>query len=162
MTHPLAPSALTPFLKSWPSALATLALLLVACVGGSTRGVALHPGPTRETSAVATLVGDIERVDGRQVSNAGRTFELLPGCHVVTTRARVARGWSVPGIPPELTFVIHFQAGHGYVLEYSGRAGSATMNSLEKDANGNVLSSLVPTTDKALVERCLAQHDQRA
>jgi hypothetical protein len=157
MIHSLAQFALTPLPKSWPNALAMLALVLVACVGGPTRGVALYAGPTREASTVATLVGDIEAVDGRQVSNAGRTFELSPGCHVVTTQARVARGWSVPGIPPQLTFVIQFKPGHDYVLEYSGRSGSATMNALEKDARGHVLSSLVPTTDKALMERCRVQ-----
>lgn len=158
MRHPLAPFALTPFSKSWRCALVVVApILLIACVGGPARGVALYPGPVRETTTIATLVGDIESVDGRQVSNAGRTFELLPGCHVVTTRARVARGWSVPAIPPEFTFVIQFQAGRGYVLEYSGRSGTATMNALEKDAQGNVLSSLVPTSDKDSIARCQPQ-----
>lgn len=134
-----------------------LPLLLAACVGRETRGVPLYPGPARGADEVAGLIGDIDTVDGRDVSSSERSFEVLPGCHVVTTRARVAQGWTVAGIPPRWTFVIQVQAGHGYVLEYTGRSGTSAMNALEKDARGQIVASLAPTSDRALIERCRAK-----
>ncbi len=46
---------------------------------------ALYPGPPLPRDQVARVFGSIASVDGHDVSELGRAFELRSGCHVVET-----------------------------------------------------------------------------
>lgn len=141
------------------------AAILPACVGGSSRGVPLYSPetPRRAENTIAALLGDIATVDGRDVSGSGRTFELLPGCHVITTRrsfGKVEQGLPMTALLPPLTFVLPMHANRSYLLEYepssnAGNGGVALIQAREVDASGKVLATHLPTSDKALVEHCL-------
>ncbi len=144
------------------SVAAVLAMLATACVGGASRGTPLYAprGQMLPVTEVAQLVGDIATVDGKSVH--GRNFELLPGCHVVTTPtswgARDQSG-SVSGNMPRLTFVITMQANKSYVMEYellsrTGNGGTVALHALERDAAGNTTSTLLPVTSQADIEKC--------
>src|ERR1039457_5937450 len=60
-------------------------LVSVACVG-QVRSYPLYPRPEvqREAGKIARLTGPVATVDGVDVTDKVMTFDLLPGCHVVT------------------------------------------------------------------------------
>lgn len=140
--------------------------LLVACVGGTSRGAALYPtrGDRPPVETVAQLYGDIATVDGASMSGRGRSFELLPGCHVVTTRTSWGErdhSGTMSGNMPMLTYVVQMQPNRSYVLEYdlanrTGNGGTLVFTAKELDANGNTLAQLQPAASDADVARCSA------
>jgi hypothetical protein len=73
------------------------------------------PGPDK----VSLLHGPIATVDGAVVSDKGMTFELLPGCHVVTLQRNVGQGndsgsWAVN--LPRITYAFEMKPGHSYSI----------------------------------------------
>ena len=137
---------------------------------GQTRGVPLY-GVSAEQLArerIALLNGDVQLIDGQNVSDLGRWFELLPGCHVVTTsplwRARVES--SASGIIPpngQLTYAMNMKAGYRYVIEgrmlQQRRSQILIITALEKDPEGTVTQELVPATSEADLEGCQPSPD---
>ena len=143
----------------------------LGCASGQTRGVPLYAssGEPLAREEIGFLTGDVQLIDGRNVSELGRRFELLPGCHVVTTsplwRARVES--SASGIVPpngQLTYAMNMKAGHRYVIEgrmlQQRRSQILIITALEKDPEGNVLQEFVPATSESDLERCQPPGDQ--
>ena len=106
------------------------ALFAAACGLQASRGYPLYrklgdgPGP----DGVATLYGPIQSVDGQDVSHKGQTFELLPGCHVVTLQRNIGEGsangaWAA-NLPP-LTVAFQMKPAHRYAIasDMTTRAG---------------------------------------
>lgn len=145
---------------------APFGLLLLACVGGSSRGTPLYPdrGQPPSITEVAQLVGDIETVDGKSVR--GRSFELLPGCHVVTTPTSWGQHEqysTMSGNLPKHTFVINMQPNRSYVLEYeltsrTGNGGNMVLHAFEQDAAGTKTAGLAPVSEQADIDKCMAQN----
>lgn len=136
------------------------------CVGrGQLRGFPLYPtsGEPLPREQIALLTGDVQVIDGQQVSGVGRWFELLPGCHVVTTspqwQARVES--SASGILPpngQLTYAMNMKAGHRYEIQPRSRqvrrAEVLVVSALEKDPEGAVTQEFVPAMSETDLEGC--------
>lgn len=98
-----------------------------------TTGTPLYPGARPGPDKVATLTGPIGTVDGVNVSLKGKTFELLPGCHIVTLERNVGAGgdngaWAanLPGI----TYAFEMKPGHLYKIDLDLRESSGPMSRL--------------------------------
>jgi hypothetical protein len=124
----------------------------------------LYTTPARPAAEVATLFGPIATVDGQDVSSRGSSFELLPGCHVVTLLKKVGDinptvgGWSAT--LPNYVFAFRMRPAHAYVIEYhlqdgSGSTGQLAMKVEERAPQGQgPASPLGPATDPADFEAC--------
>ena len=104
-------------------------------------------GPTRPMPAqLATLHGPIAAVDGQKVTGKGKTFALLPGCHIVTLQRNVgaadsnANGaWA--GTLPPLAVAFKMRPAHTYLVnvrfeETSGPYGHMRIDARERDPQG--------------------------
>ncbi|HMA91356.1 MAG TPA: hypothetical protein VKP30_01665 [Polyangiaceae bacterium] len=134
------------------------AMFCAACLTHGTREVALYAGAPRARDTIATLYGDIRAVDGQDVLGSGRSFELIPTCHVVTTRRRLGKvdpGWSMVDAVPDVTFIVQMRANHSYVFEYTGQNLDLMLQAREKDASGQTVRILRPSNDLNAARRCL-------
>ena len=139
-----------------------LTMVATACVGGTSRGTPLYAprGQVLPVTEVAQLVGEVATVDGKSVH--GRTFELLPGCHVVTTPTSWGvrdQSGSASGNMAKLTFVITMHANKSYVMDYelssrTGNGGTMVVHALERDAAGNTTATLLPVMSQSDIEKC--------
>ena len=128
------------------SALLFALLAGAGCIMDTGRGVPLYDLPTRpKPDQVATLGGYVAAVDGRDVSKMGGAFELLPGCHVVTTPTNFGSAGAyglVSGNTGVFQLPIAMVAGHHYLVVASGPSDSAptgvgTLDVSETDAAGH-------------------------
>lgn len=122
------------------------ALLLAGCAIGPTRGKPLYAGERRPLASVATLRGPVLTVDGNAVSARERSFELLPGCHVVVSGGSVGHGadreaWLAH--LPTTAFAIRMQPGATYSITFAidpalgrGPIGTGRILASERDAQG--------------------------
>jgi len=81
--------------------------------------VPLYPGDRLGPGQVATLGGYVAWVDGRDVSALGGAFELLPGCHVVTTPTHWGSMYGQGGRSAStgaVTFAVPMQPGYHYLV----------------------------------------------
>ena len=119
----------------------------------------IHPAPTE----LATLHGPIATVDGQQVTGKGKTFALLPGCHIVTLQRNVgaadsnANGaWA--GTLPPLAVAFRMRPSYKYLVsvrfeETSGPYGQMHIDARERDPQGQ--TSAVPwIRSSADVDEC--------
>ena len=125
------------------------ALFAAACGSQVTRGVPLYPrlGDGPGLDRVATLYGPIQTVDGQDVSRKGQTFELLPGCHVVTLQRNIGEGsangaWAAN--LPRLTVAFEMKPAHRYAIasdmhESSGPVSRVTIFAREKAPDGSTV-----------------------
>ena len=123
------------------------ALLAGACGIQSTRGYPLYPrlGDGPGPDHVATLYGPIQTVDGEDVSRKGQTFELMPGCHVVTLQRNIGEGsangaWAAN--LPRLTVAFPMKPAHRYAIssemeDTSGPVGHVTIVARDKAPDGS-------------------------
>jgi len=129
--------------------LAGLALLAGACGTQAPTGYPLYPklGDGPGADKVATLYGPIQTVDGQDVSSKGRTFELLPGCHVVTLQRNIGEGsasgaWAANF--PRLTVAFEMKPAHRYSIttdakDTSAPVGRVTIFAREKAPDGSTV-----------------------
>jgi hypothetical protein len=132
---------------------------LAALVGGAAGCIqhetapafALYPGPRLEHDQVALLIGPVASVDGSPVPQDGKTFELLPRCHVVTTQTKLLAydnstatnpQGEVTGTVPRQTYAFDMRAGHSYVLErqvqeVGGNSVNVTLSARDVDPAGH-------------------------
>ena len=113
-------------------AVAAAALASAAC--GSSVDVAGFPlYPNAEArlpcEQIARVFGPIASIDGRDVSSLGGAFDVLPGCHVVRTRADQLESTTyvtVIGHPGGRVFALTTKPGYTYIVkrEVSDRPGS--------------------------------------
>jgi hypothetical protein len=125
------------------------ALFAAACGLQASRGYPLYPklGDGPGPDKVATLYGPIQSVDGQDVSHKGQTFELLPGCHVVTLQRNIGEGsasgaWAA-NFPP-LTVAFQMKPAHRYAIassmeDTSGPVGRVTIFAREKAPDGSTV-----------------------
>jgi len=121
----------------------------------SGRGYQLYAGPLADSSAVAKLTGHVRVVDGKNVTKYGRNFELMPGCHVVTTPSNwggVGESGGVVANTGPITYAIRMLAGHSYSIEVkpAGSAGSiqnVRIIAKEKDPTGKVTDTFSPAPE---------------
>lgn len=141
----------------------SIALVATACGLGPGRGVRLYDGAEQSRSAVATLHGPVLSVDGHEISSRTRSFELLPGCHVVTSGGSVGHGtdhdaWIA--YLPTVTFAFRMLPGATYNIAFSidptlgrGPVGSGQVTATERDAAGK-LRTVSPVKNASEVRDC--------
>jgi hypothetical protein len=134
----------------------------LACVHLGGKPYPLYPNPevARAPAELATLQGPIARVDGAEVSPHGKTFTLLPGCHVVALQNAIGAGgeggaWSAH-LPP-MTYAFRMKAAHSYVIEVlmqdsSGPVGSLEIKAVDRGPSGSARQ--VPLENSADIETC--------
>jgi hypothetical protein len=147
-------------------ALILTALLVLAAYGcvGQVRAVPLYPNYEQQLAPdkLATLQGPIGTVDGQNVEAMGASFELLPGCHLVTLRSKIGEGnergtWSADLHP--MLFAFRMKPGYLYAFEYHADFGSAGHGQLfivarELDAGGATVALVLPSRDGRDIDEC--------
>ena len=117
-----------------------------------------RPGPDQ----VATLGGYVAWVDGRDVSKLGGAFELLPGCHIVTTPTRWG-GDNTTGAVSATTgavpFAVPMVASHHYLVVIvdnlrGAPTGRVTVQVTETDAAGGSVRAIAPASSSGEIEAC--------
>jgi hypothetical protein len=143
-----------------------LLLLLVgcaACITQSTQAMPLYSPSDAVGAAQAVLLsGYIARVDNRDVSALGDLFEVLPGCHIVTTPTRWGTETSASGMVAftgPVTFALQMTAGHRYaVIVDTGSFGKPSFTvSVRMDETtraGDLVRSIGPVKGSGQVEAC--------
>jgi hypothetical protein len=113
---------------------------------------------------VATLGGYVGWVDGRDVSKLGGAFELLPGCHIITTPT-TSGGSTTTGATKittsPTTFAVPMVAAHRYLVDIKegmrgGPSFEVTVQIDEMDPTGEPIRSLHPATG-AEIQACRQQ-----
>lgn len=104
--------------------------------------VGTGPGPDK----VAILHGPIQTVDDQNVASKGQTFELLPGCHIVTLQKSVGAGsangaWAAN--LPHLVVAFYMKPAHRYAIntempDTSAPVGRFHIFASEKAPDGTV------------------------
>jgi hypothetical protein len=153
--------------------------LLAGCVTrAGARGYPLYtsPGAPLASNQVATLATTfpvglgpgsgatsfIKAVDGRDVSTLDSYFELLPGCHVVSTGTQLVfshmgANWQRQ-IPPRF-FIFDMKAGHAYrvvvqLKEKMNGFASLVVDGTEQDPTGKETRSFDPVPGFATRQAC--------
>jgi hypothetical protein len=115
------------------------------------------PGPDK----VAILHGPVQTVDDQTVAAKGQTFELLPGCHIVTLQKNIGAGtangaWAAN--LPQLVVAFYMKPAHRYMIntsepETSAPVGRIQIFASEKAPDGTVVR--VPFAgSEADIENC--------
>ena len=134
---------------------------------GRVRAFPLYPGAEhpRAPERLARLEGPIQLVDALDVEAYGTVFDVLPGCHVVTLRRTIGdlsqnggAWWSDLGWR---SYAFRMKAGRLYSIEYATSFGSAghgtlTLTAYERDARGQVLSTVGLVRTQVDIEACRA------
>jgi hypothetical protein len=138
-----------------------------ACITGTRRGYPLYPHPPlMEQQRVAFLTGYIHDVDGKDVSQHGRSFDLLPGCHIVGTPEKGGTMDSTAGVvitTGSRKFAIPMKAAHSYVIEvgsptaFSGITGPASLSGREIDEAGKTTRRFAPAASLPDVQDCMKE-----
>jgi hypothetical protein len=145
------------------SGLVLLALTGAGCGLGDVQPVPLYDaGNRRSPDQVATLGGYVASVDGRDVSALGGAFELLPGCHIVTTPTHWGNMSTNSGVSVTtgaVTFAVSMQAGHRYsIVSASDQNGAPTFRVTirmdEANLAGEFIGSFAPVKTSAELEAC--------
>jgi hypothetical protein len=147
--------------------LVALVVTLASCVTQERRGTPLYPRaePPRRRDEVALLYGPIATVDDEKVAASGNTFELLPGCHIVTIGGKTGKvdplhhgGW-VATLPP-LTYAFRMRAGGSYSIDFEidpslgvGPTGTGRVVAREHDAQGRA-GVVPPVQNSAEIDAC--------
>lgn len=133
-------------LRSAGAFLALVNIAMVSCLASSGSAYPLYPDPAQRRAAneVATLLGDVAIVDDVDVSEHGKFFELLPGCHIVRPPPKWGQTdynhtiWADLG---QASFAIDMKAEHRYVIRVnvsslSGTGGSLSITAREETMDG--------------------------
>jgi hypothetical protein len=141
------------------------ALLAPACITRAGEARPLYPGERRPTAEVARLSGPIGSVDGQDVSQLGKSFALLPGCHIVQPASKIAEvdttgpNAYVARVPPNIVYAMRMQAGHTYELEVRPRENTgqtstdATIRAWDRDGAGHA-TPVAPVAANADLQTC--------
>jgi hypothetical protein len=137
--------------------------LLAGCITSGGKPHLLYPGEPRPPGEVARLFGPIGTVDGQDVAKYGKSFALLPGCHVVKLAAKtgeintLGNGGYVVNLPPAV-YVFPMQAQHSYEIQVQLEGGGSptgrvVIRAWDRDANGAGLE-VSPADSSAEIEAC--------
>jgi hypothetical protein len=142
---------------------AWFSIVFLGCACGTAKPPKpLYPDPGRPLSAgeVATLHGDVRKVDGNVVSENGGAFALLPGCHLVGVvenwgRLDMNGGGVVVKVPP-IVYAMPMRGGYRYIVrieaDHGMAGGGATIKATEEDAQGNVTGQFAPANAQAVAD----------
>jgi len=123
----------------------------------------LYPGDARPPGEVARLFGPVGEVDGQDVSRMGKSFALLPGCHIVKLAEKtgeintLSSGGYVATLP-RLLYAFRMRAGLTYEIKVdaevgSGPTGRIAIRAWERDEGGGA-TELGPALSPAEIEDC--------
>lgn len=137
--------------------------MFVACVG-RVRSYPLYPNPEvrREPAKIARLTGIVATVDGVDVTSKGNTFDLAPGCHVVTLVRTIGQGgehepWTVD--VPRWVYAFRMTGGNVYAIEHrvqlaTDQNGTVAVSAVERDGSGTIIGSVKPSRGGQDIEEC--------
>jgi hypothetical protein len=147
------------------SAVSLAAVLLSGCIvsGGNPRPLYPNPEQPRPPGEVARLFGPIGEVDGQDVSRMGKSFALLPGCHIVKLAEKtgeintLSSGGYVATLP-RLTYAFRMRPAYTYEIQVqaevgSGPTGQITIRAWERGEGGGA-TQLNPAASSADIEEC--------
>jgi hypothetical protein len=140
------------------------ALLVAGCIVSGGHPHPLYPGDPRPPAEIARLFGPIGAVDGQDVSHFGKSFSLLPGCHVVKLAQKTGEintlgsGGYVASLP-DVTYAFRMRPAHTYEIEIqtdpsSGPIGEIRIRAWERDANG-AANELGPARSTEEIDDCM-------
>jgi hypothetical protein len=140
-------------------------LLLAGCIVRGGDAHPLYPGPPRPPAEVARVIGPIGEVDGQDVSHLGKSFALLPGCHVVKLARKTGEISTLGGSGgyvatlPGAVYAFRMQAAHTYEIEVvlessSGPVGPITIRAWDRDAHGGA-TEVGPAVSTAEIDDCM-------
>ena len=137
--------------------------VFVACVG-QVRSYPLYPNPgaRRDPAKIARLTGIVATVDGVDVTSHGNTFDLAPGCHVVTLVRTIGQGgedepWTAD--VPRWVYAFRMTGGHVYVIESrvqmgTNQNGTVTVSAVERDGDGTIVGPVNPSRGAQDIQEC--------
>jgi hypothetical protein len=152
-----------------PSAKIGLLAALIAVAAGGCGGLGharvypLYPSsaPAPRPDEIAVLMGPVATVDGVNVQMHGRTFGLLPGCHVVTLMRKIGEtnatgGW-IADFPPAF-YAMRMRPGRYYRIQIrtptDGGPRGEFFISAEEDLPGAAKQPIFPARGDADIARC--------
>jgi hypothetical protein len=158
-------------LARYAATFACLAAVGVACKRAGGVPYPLYPAaePAPAPDQIATLAGPIGSVVGREVGDKGRTFSLLPGCHVVVLRRDVGGAGEGGAWSAHLSRIVcafKMRGGRRYSVEIrtddsTGPVGHFTIKAFERDAAG-AATQLPAATSQEQIEDCMAWRPEGA
>ena len=142
------------------------ALLVEGCIARGGQPHPLYPdaSPPRPQEQVARLFGPIAAVDGQDVSRLGKSFSVLPGCHIVQLLNKVGQintsnSGGYVGITGGATFALRMRANFTYEIEVqvesvTGPVGQLTIQAWERPADGSSATPLAPARSGDEIADC--------
>jgi hypothetical protein len=141
-------------------------LLFLGCIVRAGDPHPLYPNPEtpRPPTEVARLLGPIAAVDGQDVSREGKSFALLPGCHIVRLADKIgainttASGGFV-GSTGGPIFALRMKANFTYEIdiqlrETAGPTGQIIIQAWERPADGSSMTPIAPARSEADIADC--------
>jgi hypothetical protein len=140
--------------------------MIAGCI---TRGGEPHPlypnaEVRRPPEQVARLFGPIASVDGRDVSRLGKSFSVLPGCHVVQLLDKVGQintsnGGGYVGVTGGAVFALRMRANFTYeidvqVQDVTGPVGQLAIQAWERRAEGGNGTAIAPAKSVEEIADC--------
>jgi hypothetical protein len=151
----------------------TLTVLVAGCLASEAPAVPLYPnGATTRLlpGQVADVSGPIEKIDGREVADQGRRFDLLPGCHIVELDRQVSSNTYSLSTPTSLdgggqlrtvVFALRMKAGGKYVIDRQAVEGQLANTwrvvlSAREELPGGLVTDLKPARSMDDLQDCRA------
>lgn len=140
-------------MKRIGAVLGLVGLSATACVrADNVKPFRLYDDTADLSQGTATLIGDIEEIDGVSVSAHGNRFSVLAGCHTVTnvtTWGGMEPNAAVMAHLPKMPFSMEMKRDTMYVLRIAivgavQEGGRLKVTLREQDADGNVLREIGP------------------
>ena len=137
------------------------------CASGGPPAVPLYPDAESSrlpAGQVASVVGPIAMIDGRDVSQMGGWFDLLPGCHVIELQRQSSSSFilGAGGMHAKLAatvYALRMKAGAHYVIQQdviSGGNGSSlrVARSAREELPGGATTDIDPVKSRDDVPAC--------
>ena len=113
---------------------------------------------------MARLFGPIAAVDGQDVSRLGKSFSVLPGCHIVRLVDKVgaintSSSGGYVGTTGGVVFALRMKASFAYEIEVgffdtTGPTGQLTIRAWERAADGSSATPIGPARSDADTDDC--------
>jgi hypothetical protein len=143
-----------------------LASLGAACIVSGGQPHPLYPNPEqrRPDSELARLFGPIGSVDGEDVRKLGKSFALLPGCHVVMLAEKTGEistlgsGGYVTSLPEHAVWAFRMRGAHTYEIQVAldpatGPVGPLEIHAWDRDEKGGA-TEVPPIRNTLEVDEC--------
>jgi hypothetical protein len=152
--------------SSAASAAITIALLLAGCIAHGAEPHPLYPNPEvrRPAEQVARVFGPIASIDGEDVHRLGRSFSVLPGCHIVQLLKKVgsintSNGGGYVGITGGAVFALRMRANFTYEIDVqvqsvTGPVGQLAIQAWERPADGSSATAIAPAKSAEEIADC--------